>query len=73
MGLKPIDAADLGKVLISMSDYARERARYHGNVGDRNAALVYTLAFVLQAGAAKCLDIAQEQVAEGEANDCQIP
>lgn len=62
---KPMHITDLGSVLLSMSAYARERAEYRkpylkGGAGE----LLYALAFTFEAGAKRCIEIAQRDLDE---------
>jgi len=58
--------AQLGSVLIAMAETARARADSHRvQHGSHNSALLWSLSFMLQSGAEKCIELAEED----QAND----
>lgn len=52
-----------GSVLSAMSGYAQQRATTHRYVmGDKNSALLYSIAFMLRKGVEKTIEITKEEI-----------
>lgn len=60
--------ATIGRVMLAMGEYASARAGYrHHYLGPQNKELLSCIGHTLVTGARKCLEIAQQDVRDDEA------